>query len=273
MAWQQYGLLYRLESPVHIGRRKIGNLMQARPYVPGKVLWAALTAGLTQGLGLGNDGRAYREIGDLARQFFRPGYLWPASADNPAAPQLMRPDENLEQALLGSYVSTALDYDQESALEGSLHEIEFIAPVLHDGRQVYLMGDIWVQDVLPEKLADWGKALQTVKLGAERAYGWGQARLADGYPRRRPAEQSQDPEHILVEKGPLLAHVLAEPLAVKFLRGALEPFGGWETLESGVLQMGGVQIAFAPPAMIKESDERPVFLIRPDGLWQVTGQV
>ena len=48
MAWQKYDLAFQLLAPLHIGYRKVGNLMQSRGYVPGKNLWAALTARLTR---------------------------------------------------------------------------------------------------------------------------------------------------------------------------------------------------------------------------------
>ncbi|HEX9926566.1 MAG TPA: hypothetical protein VGD99_28225, partial [Anaerolineae bacterium] len=78
MAWQKYELIFRLLSPLHIGHRKVSNLMQSRSYVPGKVLWAALTARLTRDYDNGRDGQRYEKIGNKVCQHFRFGYLYPA---------------------------------------------------------------------------------------------------------------------------------------------------------------------------------------------------
>ena len=53
MAWTHYRLKFRLISPLFVGFRRSGNLWETRRYVPGKVLWAALTARLTRDRGLG----------------------------------------------------------------------------------------------------------------------------------------------------------------------------------------------------------------------------
>lgn len=177
MAWRHYVLRFRLLSPLHIGDRKIGNLMQTRPYVTGRVLWAALTARLTRDLGRETSGMDYRGIGAQIKKNFRFGYLWP-SLDG-KTPYFPWDHDDFEYLLLGSYVSTAIDYDRQAAQEGSLHEVEFIAPVARDGRPVYLIGDLWVRNVLPSGLQSWQEALNRLQLGGERTYGWGRVRLSD----------------------------------------------------------------------------------------------
>ncbi|WP_322797546.1 RAMP superfamily CRISPR-associated protein, partial [Thermoflexus sp.] len=184
MAWVHYVLRFRLLSPLHIGDRKMGNLMQTRPYVTGRVLWAALTARLTRDLGRGTRARGYQGIGAKIKKNFRFGYLWP-SLDG-ETPYFPWDHDDFEYLLLGSYVSTAIDYDRQAAQEGSLHEVEFIAPVARDGRPVYLIGDLWVRvddpwvrDVLSPELQRLWEVLNRLQLGGERTYGWGRVCLSD----------------------------------------------------------------------------------------------
>lgn len=82
MTWKQYRIAFRLLSPLHIGYRKVGNLMQTRCYVPARVLWAALTVRITRDCGKGCNGKDYTEIGSNVEKYFHFGYLWPAISRN-----------------------------------------------------------------------------------------------------------------------------------------------------------------------------------------------
>ncbi|MEA1908330.1 MAG: hypothetical protein U9N43_04790 [Euryarchaeota archaeon] len=179
MTWEHHRIIFRLKSPLHVGYRKVGNLMQTRHYVHGKILWAALTARLTRDHGDGSDGRAYVKIGAAVKKHFRFGYLWPAiqcgdkvkncddvknwddvktlfssnwkGADLKCLeklfphPKVLENDEpTFDYRFLDSYASTASHPHSRGALEGSLHDTEFIAPRTRDGQQVYLAGSLWV---------------------------------------------------------------------------------------------------------------------------------
>lgn len=224
MAWQKYTLAFRLLSPLHIGFRKAGNLMQTRRYVPGKNLWAALTARLTGTVGRGADGPAYGEIGQQVKDSFRFTYLYPALAEA-GGHQTHHPwsDDQFDYRFLDSYASTALNYERQSAAEGLLHETEFIAPFARCGRPVYLTGDLYVRTELPEALCPWQEALAQLQFGGERGYGWGRTRLcgcdANGPPTDRVSIQ-------LVAGEPLPAHLVANGQVS--VRGPVEPLIGWE---------------------------------------------
>ncbi len=257
MAWVHYSLVFRLESPLHIGWRKVGNLMQTRPYVPGKVLWAALTARLTQDLGYGASGQKYRDIGQRVQENFRFGYLWP-SVDGQT---LCFPWEydDFDYLLLDSYASTAQDPACGAAEEGSLHETEFIAPFTRDGRTVFLVGDLWVESSLPSDLQCWQKALGKVQLGGERTYGWGRVRLEKmeksgsrqtvaGY---EWEEKCGEVIIKLKENYHLIAHALAAGEgAVQNVSGPVEPLVGWEMNEQGRFQLSQALICWQPGAVI-----------------------
>ena len=38
MTWEAYAVVWRLKSPLHAGRGKVGNLQLTRPYVTGRML-------------------------------------------------------------------------------------------------------------------------------------------------------------------------------------------------------------------------------------------
>ena len=202
-SWTHYHLVFRLESPLHIGWRKTGNLMQTRRYVPGKVLWGALTARLVQMAGQGHNGGAYLQVGEALKDCFRFGYLWPAHAQKDANEQWQPPQsphftwqeptiEAWDYLYLNGTARTALEAREHVASEGMLHQIEYIAPYTREGAPVYLVGDLWVKGdleacvtteiedaSLSERVQRWEEALTALQLGGERGYGWGKVCLLD----------------------------------------------------------------------------------------------
>lgn len=181
MDWQVYRVIFRLRTPVHIGQSKVGNVQLTRPYVTGRVLWGALTARLArdqhQGKGPATDPGLYQKVGDAVHKYLAFTYFYPALQIGEDY-QVIWPWEKeaaFRARFLGSYASTALVYPHHSASEGSLHEVEFIAPrTQDDGVPVYLIGYVFAQKSAP----DWQSALHRLQLGGERGYGWGRVMLA-----------------------------------------------------------------------------------------------
>lgn len=278
MIWHKYDLVFRLLSPLHIGYRKTGNLMQTRGYVPGKNLWAALTARLTRDYGNGADGQRYRDVGDQVQKHFRFSYLYPALPKDPmkdaqTAGDLTihypwRDPELFDYRFLSSYASTALNYDRQAAAEGLLHEVEFIRPYaqpLGDGEPlpVYLAGALYAQAELPDDLNRWQEALQRIEFGGERKYGWGRVRLAS--PLDQWQEQTDEP-HMRCQTGDVVrAHVQVEGAD---LVGQIEPLVGWERNTanfSSNWHLSSATICFAPGSAVKQAR---TFEIRDFGIWQ-----
>ena len=280
MTWEHYRLGFRLISPLHIGYRKVGNLMQTRPYATAKALWGALTARLTRLSGYGSRAEAYLAIGEAVRTCFRFGYLYPALSERKdgkaESPNELEPRFPWEESevpfdylFLGSYASTALDYEARSALEGSLHETEFISPRTRPfagcelGRQVYLVGDLWVaaeplqseeakqrletvgsslRDEALKAIGLWKEALKSLQLGGERGYGWGRVEpLKIEETGEETVHRSwrwdlnfKDDVVLMAEENeaPLIAHALAagkHALPEGDVQGSIEPLLGRET--------------------------------------------
>ena len=273
MAWQKYVLVFRLQSPLHIGYRKVGNLMQTRGYVPGKILWAALTARLTRDFDDGADARRYVDIGKDVKASFRFGYLYPALPKNPLQRVQSANDlaihypweDNFDYLFLHSYASTALDYTSQSAEDAMLHETEFIAPYTRTGQPVYLTGDLFVNTDLPTPLDKWQDVLHKLQLGAERGYGWGRVQLVSCD--KQGAPFTNEPR-AGTHNDRITAHLKVKNASN--VQGPIEVLIGWERNndpdQRGEWKLGKEPIiCYAPGAMITEEGN---FQIVENGLWE-----
>jgi hypothetical protein len=262
MQWVGYKLVFRLLSPLHIGDRIIGNLQSTRPYVPGKVLWAALTARMTRDQGLGQHGSAYQNIGGLLHCSMRFGYLWPSlDEDGGTVSYPWELCSDFDYKFLGSYMSTALDYTIHSAADGSLHEAEFLAPYTRKGRRVYLSGWLWVQKEFDQ--ANWKDSLKNILLGGERRYGWGRVRPIKVDEKLHPRINNQ-PDRFQWS-GRVPAHLIAAE--TKTIQGEVEPLLGWETSKKGGKELSNqAKIAFRPGCQL---NEEKTIRIGEYGVWEV----
>ncbi|MBM4459109.1 MAG: hypothetical protein FJ011_15330 [Chloroflexi bacterium] len=275
MSWQVYPLAFRLLSPLHIGYRKVGNLQQTRGYVTGRALWAAVTSRVTRDALPAASGADYQRIGQKVNQQFRFTYLFPAlNADGPAH-HPWADEATFAYRFLDSYASTALDYGQQSAAEGLLHEVEFISPRARplDGEapsQVFLLGRLYVRDELDDELAGWQTALARLQLGGERGYGWGRLALAAAL--ATPEQMELPAPLVQVQRGqPITAHALAahaaDRRAVSDVRGPVEPLVGWERNNRGAggnWRLSEALICYAPGSIVAAD---ATFAIGPDGVW------
>jgi hypothetical protein len=298
MTWTQYKIAFKLISPLHTGYRKVGNLMQTRKYVPAKNLWASLTARITRDSGKGANGTEYRRVGCDIKNHFRFSYLWPAlfSKKTPEKrdvnwddlktyfPFQMKegmkslfntsifpePEEmdisNFDYLFSGSYTGTAINQQNEAAYEGSLHDIEFLAPCTRGTKEpVYLTGSIWVkEDNLPEYLKIWKDCIKKIRLGGELRYGWGRVLPIDCKPFGDQINTSPvDPE--VSWSGPIPAHLVIKA-GENNVTGAIEPLVGFKTQEDGKQKIEMESISYVPGSFIKVNNAK--FTIYDSGLWE-----
>ncbi|MFP4435653.1 MAG: hypothetical protein ACLFVO_00080 [Chloroflexaceae bacterium] len=286
MTWHRYDLVFRLLSPLHVGYRKTGNLMQTRRYLPGKNLWAALTARLTRDHVPGATYHAYQCIGDMLKTHFRFTYLYPALPQNSTQNVTSTADvtvcypwhdpELFDYRLLSSYAGTALNYDRQAAEDSLLHEVEFIrsyAEPVDDGEPlpVYLAGAVYTQAELPNELNSWKEALQRIELGGERKYGWGRVRLAS--PLDRWHEQVDEPSVSCQTDDAVQAHVHTHGAD---LVGRVEPLVGWErnnTDTGSNWRLSPATICFVPGSVVKRVAQPLTFEIGAFGIWQQVNNV
>jgi hypothetical protein len=200
-----------------------------------------------------------------------------------AATDCMTPDV-FAWRYLGSYASTALNYDANAAEEGTLHEVEFIAPQTRaDGAiksyPVRLAGYVLVTDDcgLP-----WQKALREIQIGGERGYGWGRLRLEpDGLISvdHRPVkifdkvecrcEDSARPKICVSPKQPLLAHTRVVGVQAA---GDVEPLVGraWDNRRGAGQIVSVAEVCYAPGARL-EGTQSLWFEWTTAHIWQAVG--
>jgi hypothetical protein len=274
VTWNAYDVSLALESPLHIGWRKLGNLQQTRPYVTGRSLWGALTERLTRD-GTPGQPEHYAEMGrrvdeELAFTYFYPSVLtdriecWPWAGTS----------EEFSWLFLDSSASTALAGGR-SAAEGSLHETEFIAPRTRPtggtrrGDPVHLVGRVFQRE--GSDLA-WTPSLRRLQIGGERGYGWGRVRAESvmvtasdfaGY----GLDLAQDRPCLAAgSKTTLLAHTRAGGGGAN-RRGSIEPLVGRETRGSGGFgdELTIADVCWAPGAEASEGEQ---FWIGERGVWE-----
>lgn len=249
MTWKMYRITFRLLSPLHVGWFKQGNLQRTRPYVSGKALWGALTLRLTRDNGLGD----YQKCGEKVNQELALSYFYPSTQADTVTLWPWEDPAEFAWRYLNTYASTALNYEQNSAEEGSLHETEYLAPYTRQGEPVYLVGYLFEREGGSLK---WRQALSRLQVGGERKYGWGRLKVETVrdesaqkgfWPAWQVALSGARPSLRADGQAKLYAHLLHSD-ALLNLWGTLEPLVGRET-ESAAHHGGRVsfhRLAWAP---------------------------
>lgn len=290
MSWQAYRLVFQLKSPLHIGWRKTGNLMQTRYYVPGRIWWGAVTASLAQWM----RDTSYVRIGELVKKYLRFGYFFPAeNIDAPLYPNLSvanpstgpfygnRLEKDFEAQFISVQTSTAIAPEVNVAEEASLHEVEFIKPWLNLGKPVYLVGHLFVRqseeiaieknDVKVHGFPLFSQVIDSLQIGGERRYGFGWLKLCRdkcrpvndvfGY----PLDQQGDCCCITVpENNPLLAHAAMDSSC---LEGPVEPLVGreWAPRHGPGRQVVLIGLCYVPGSIVVSDT---IFTIGEYGIWE-----
>ena len=168
MSWKLLQVTFKILSPIHIGKRKIGNLMETRYYVPARVMWGALTSVLgnkiISNFRINNIDELFEKVGEFLNTHIKIGYFFIAEPQNLSYKlfypkyempgKLVYGDDGLsesefEHRFIYSYVSTAISHDTFSASTGSLHEVEYIKDNYRVQNQIiplYLSGYIIFDD-------------------------------------------------------------------------------------------------------------------------------
>jgi len=286
MAWQLYRLTYELLSPLHIGYHKVGNVQRTRYYIPARNLWAAVTEQLTRSGFSTPDGPQgdYQKIGIWMKRHCAFSYFFISQGNSVLAPHyqgkrmyygnLAKAD--FERRYLDSHVTTALDAATTSAEEGSLHEVEFIAPYPRQddcpAGPTHLNGWVFLDEVSAGELGHegkWRKWLGELQIGGERRYGFGRLRLIKLQPQESLASyivqlNGDRPQVKIPSDAVLLAHAVAEEVEA---RGMVEPVVGRETSRNsarfGTILTSG-RICWVPGSVVIR--ETP-FQICETGIW------
>lgn len=267
-------------SPLHIGSRRVGNLQQTRYYLPARTLWGAVTARLTR-----KTSEAWKEnykgVGGLVDQNLRFSYFYPVAGKDS---RLIWPWDNsngrFEWTFINSQAGSPIENQSRAALDGGLHETEYIMPVGRDGRQVYLLGYVFAREE-EAGIAGWREELSRLQLGGDRSYGWGRVscekedviKAADLFGnkldlayRNNNSEAPDGPLVCLEKNEPLLAHVECGKKDT-CLSGQVEILAGRLTGQDGQFGRAFAQLQACWQPGSKIMADKQQFCIGPKGIW------
>jgi len=282
MGWQVYCLTYELQSPLHIGCHKVGNVQRTRYYVPARNLWAACTERLARSgftydsVPQGN----YQKIGGWVGEhcvftYFFPvnenGFLFPNYTSSVLCYGKLSETE-FERRFVWAHATTALDPVSTAASVGSLHEVEFLRPYDNTGRRTRLQGWVCLDGCGQTALGGqrWPEWLRDLQIGGERRYGFGRLRL-EGEPCAVSSLENYTVE--LQGSRPVIRIAIGKPLwahaAVRGIkaRGMMEPLVGRETKSSARFgqEVTKAQICWVPGSVCLSAQR---FEIAANGIWE-----
>ena len=276
----------------------MGNIQLTRYYILSKNLWGATTAGLAAQFGTVD----YSSVGSFVRENIIFSYFFPSiDPDSPFLPELNEAgcwmmgelrQEEFESGYIGSFAGTAVSAGTNTAVDGSLHEIEYISShnKCDGSKQVVFTGYVFIK-----KGADYNghevgfmsgdyklsEILSLISVGGERRYGFGRLQLDNKY--CRPIEDKSilngcweialDTDIVTVksvkENAPFLAHCCISGVSVV---GNLEPVVGreWVSDSASSNRKGAGQsvkrlgVCWVPGSTVKKNT---VFKIGNYGIW------
>jgi hypothetical protein len=204
MTWAVYRLAYQALSPVHLGYHTLGYIKLTRPYITGRAMWGAATAGLTRCYGMPDEAdRSYRWFGNHVKKNVIFSYFFPAI--DTSAPLLPAFSSNglkfgsysqydFQRIFIGSTTQTAVDPDSNTAEDESLHESEYIRHKVMDidgtVKDIHFVGYLFINEhigldiqhvpgVMGWRGCDMAveTAVREISIGGDNKYGWGRLRL------------------------------------------------------------------------------------------------
>ncbi|MEW6002894.1 MAG: hypothetical protein AB1638_09650 [Nitrospirota bacterium] len=201
MSWQVYRIVFGAKSPLHIGFHKLGFIQRTRYYITGRNMWGAITANLARTtpfkelLNKDKLEKLYTDVGNkiLNEQVLVSYFFAAIDYSEPLLPCYTDeglvygsyPSEVFERLFIRSFGETAIEPTCNTAEEGSLHETEFISPVIDEDnqqKQVYFVGYIFIKEGATYEGQTIGfgdgkikinDAIEEILVGGERKYGFG----------------------------------------------------------------------------------------------------
>ncbi len=284
MGWKQYHLIFRMLSNVHVGYRRVGNVMMARRYVHGRVLRGAIINCLAMNI-FNEESNAYQAASEDLKNNIRNTYLWPAipkdnhekhPTDIPEkvkwdrlqaifpfeetnglryfypSPRGMKKEE-FDYMFMSTEQRTSVMPDTSTAEEGMLFEIESISNFTRTGKPVFLVGTLWVSDAIQESPELF---LANMILGGERTYGWGRGVVHI----EQVVTATHEPDKIQFD-GYTPSHIISDNLTMNSM-ARVEVLAGWEWV--GRKHQLTHRVSYKPGCQVDGSTE---FEIDEYGIW------
>ncbi len=280
MVWMAYRLVYQAKSPIHIGWYTLGYIKLSRYYITGKAIWGAMTANLTRALG--DPGTSdYEKFGKMLKENILVSYFYPAiDHKKPLLPKYTsgglnygdQTSDQFERLFIKSYGQTAVVPHSNTAEDETLHESEFISPVIYEDEKqkaVYFVGYVFINDKAGYNWGQIKSAVSEIFVGGDRKYGWGRLLLDEG--KTGDVTDSMvfgnmlylDDNGITIEikkEHSIPAHLKVNSL-VK-LKGDIEPLVGmeFETGKGFGQKVSKAEICWMPGSIYVNEEDKPLTL-------------
>ncbi len=288
-SWQAYGLTYKAQSPVLLGRHPLGFIQRTRYYAPGWTLWGAITAQLTRACLPKATGKDYEAVGRFVAENLPTSYAFILVDGKPTWPDFI--DGRLhygplaaaefEARFVTSWGQTAVAPGSLTAQTGTLHETEALtAHDLVSGERVRWRFTLYVRQpwqgvgstLKDLKLEDVLAALKSLTLGADRGYGLGRLER-EGESELQPVKGREWPRPVEWDPAErvLRAHVPLEDIPGEAVQGRAEPipWRWWQNSPSkdgwGPGQLRDLQLFYRPGSQVELETWEPV--VGPRGIW------
>lgn len=294
--WVRFPICLELLSPMHIGFLPNGAgtvVAPTRLYVPGKNLWAAITASLTERIFDSPRPQDFADVGRALRDSAAFSYFYLSDGERIFTPSYGS-DElkwgNLQHSdfhaiFLDSRMSTRIG-ESGAAEDGSLHEIEFIRHRIGSpstgAKSPLLCGVTWLRQEsnvagmsfeaeqgLPVLSGDKSKAplLAGLILGGERNYGFGRVRpirISESLAKQLGELWPAEPLATFPLTSPLLAHARYVPDLlfkgnVEIVASREYPQASGKSYQSPGADVSSAGHFFAPGTVIAEDSLKASF--------------
>jgi len=188
MTWKCKELIYKLESPVHIGKgQKLGIIDRTRYYIPGKTMWGAGVAKIGKEKDLSDD-KEWKDLKDFVRKnmIFTYFYISNEKGEEVLGPEYKdnglkyggKSEQEFESKYITSFASAGVEKNSGTTTDGDLHEFELIKDKIGPSETVFLKGYVFIDEedfedhdeYVLDNFMDYTKKLQ---VGGERNYGYG----------------------------------------------------------------------------------------------------
>ena len=278
MGWKAYRLVYQVKSPIHIGWQTLGYIKLTRYYITGRNIWGAMTANIVRACYGHED---YAGVGNILCKHILISYFYPAiDSQCPLLPKFTNeglkygnyPVIEFERLFIKSFGQTAVLPESNTAEDESLHESEYLQPVVYTNdkqEKVYFVGYIFISEEAKykEKQLKYDNirdALMELSIGGERKYGWGRLSLKEEL---KDVDKAFENKLILTESDLKIeiaegknipAHLgIKTGINIK-MKGDIEPLVGreWGNIENGRIGAGqkisDAKICWMPGSVMEE---------------------
>lgn len=202
ISWECRQVEYEAVAPVHIGFRTVGNVQETRYYIPARNFWGAAVALTARAVGV-----QYEEVARFVGNNLRFSYFYPCI--RPGQPLIPRFDkawryatpeggfelspEEFKCHFVSSVSMTSISGETRSAMEGSLHHVEFLCQhsSWSPSERVRFSGFVFLRanaEIAGERVRwaggglELSRIMREVFVGGERRSGFGRLRLASATP-------------------------------------------------------------------------------------------